>query len=186
MIYIVTNQSFEPFFDGVTFSTIEVCLNYFKNKKELGVDFETEGFDPFTKKALTLQLGDEENQFIIDVSTIDLKHFKELLETKTIILHNAKFDLKFLYYHGIIPYNNVFDTFLAERTISLGIDSHRKALDFCVYRHLQVVLDKSTRGLIHRLGIFHPRVIKYSANDVKYSIPLKRKQQHLLKKLEFL
>lgn len=184
MIYLVTNQSVEPYPDDITTANAEDVLNYFKDKPEIGVDTETTGFDPFTKKILLLQLGDEYIQFVIDVSTVDILQFKVLLETKKIILHNAKFDLRFLYYHGIKPYKNIFDTYLAERTLSLGIDSHRKALDACVYRYLKKTLNKDTRGLIHRLGIFNERIIRYSADDVKWLIPLKRAQENRLRELD--
>lgn len=184
MIYLVTNQSVEPYSDDIATANVEDVLNYFKDKPEIGVDTETTGFDPFTKKILLLQLGDEYIQFVIDVSTVDILQFKVLLETKKIILHNAKFDLRFLYYHGIKPYKNIFDTYLAERTLSLGIDSHRKALDACVYRYLKKTLNKDTRGLIHRLGIFNERIIRYSADDVKWLVPLKRAQENRLRELD--
>jgi len=183
MIYLVTREPLVPYRDSILTASVEDVLEYLKDKEELGVDTETTGFDIYLNKVLLLQLCDKENQFVIDPDTISLSHFKELLETKTIILHNAKFDLRFLYRHGIRPYKNVFDTYLAERTISLGIDFHRKSLATCVDRYLKVTLNKEIRGMIHRLGKFHPDVIKYSADDVKYSIPLKRAQTSKLKKL---
>lgn len=180
MIYVITNQHFESYSEGISRGTVKQCLDYFIDKSEIGVDTETNGFDVFTNNLLTLQLGDENNQFVIDVSSVDLLLFKELLESKLLLLHNAKFDLRFLYHHGILPYNNIFDTYLAERTLSLGIDSHRKSLGACVERYLKVHLAKEVRGLIHKLGIFNERVIRYSADDVKYLIPLKKAQERVL------
>lgn len=181
MIYFITNQLYESDQDDIVAGTVEDCLNYFEDKTEVGVDTETTGFNPYTNKVLTLQLGDEYRQFVIDCSSVDITLFKHLLETKTILLHNAKFDLRFLYRYGIVPYKNVYDTYLAERIISTGIDSHRKGLGHCVERYLKVTLNKGDRGLIHKLGIFHPRIIRYSADDVKYLIPLKKAQANIIK-----
>jgi DNA polymerase I-like protein with 3'-5' exonuclease and polymerase domains len=181
MIYFISKKKkiFKDY--NITLSTIDHCLDYFKDKEFIGVDTETTGFDIYNSKLLLLQLGDEENQFVIDRTTIDIRVFKELLETKTIILHNAKFDLRFLYKHNIIPFGNVFDTFLAERVLSTGIDRHRKALDACVERYLKKTLSKDIRGLIFKLGPYDPRVIRYAADDVKYLIPLRLRQYNKLK-----
>lgn len=175
MIYFISEQSVNLPLD-IEKASVQYALDYFKDKEEIGVDTETTGFDPFTKELLLLQIGDEYKQFVIDVSTINILLFKKLLETKIIILHNAKFDLKFLFAYGIYPYGNVFDTFLAERTLSLGIDSHRKSLAACVNRYFKYSLSKDIRGLIHKLGVTNERVIRYSAEDVEYLIPLKRIQ----------
>ena len=52
MIYLVSNQKrLET--EGIVQASIEDCLNYFKDKDEIQIDTETEGFDPYTKKILT-------------------------------------------------------------------------------------------------------------------------------------
>jgi DNA polymerase-1 len=116
---------------------------------------------------------------VIDVKSVDIQFFKELLETKELIGHNLKFDLKFLYHERIIPYK-VYDTFLGEKTTRLGIDSHRCSLDACVYRHLGIVLDKTERKNIN--GKFTPSFILYSALDVAYLHKLKEIQLEILEK----
>ena len=183
MIYFITNEPYESYTDGIEAESIDFCIDYLESKSELGVDTETTGFDPYINKILTLQVGDSENQFVIDVGSVNIKRFKHILESKTIILHNAKFDLRFLYVNGIIPYKNIFDTYLAERILSTGIDSHRKGLGACVERYFKVRLNKKDRGLIHKLGIFNPRIIKYSAEDVTYLTDLKAVQERKLKEL---
>jgi DNA polymerase I len=185
MIYIITNQ--ERLFNfqnsNIKLTSVENCLNYFKLEKEIQLDTETEGLDPHTKKLLTIQLGDSrgENQFVIDVSTVDINYFKPLLEdfNKLFILQNAKFDLKFFYKKKIII-KNVWDTFLAEGLINQGDKSKRKALDTLVNKYCNEYLDKSIRGDIQRLGLVES-VIIYAAKDVLYLSEIKTKQLILLK-----
>ena len=46
-----------------------------------------------------MQLGDNDKQYVIDCTTVDPSEYKEILEKKELIMHNAKFDLKMLEYH---------------------------------------------------------------------------------------
>lgn len=164
--------------DNIVFCTKEQALSLLQSKDTLGFDSETLGFDPYTTDLVTIQLGNDVHQFVIDVKSVDIQFFKELLETKELIGHNLKFDLKFLYHERIIPYK-VYDTFLGEKTTRLGIDSHRCSLDACVYRHLGIVLDKTERKNIN--GKFTPSFILYSALDVAYLHKLKEIQLEILK-----
>ena len=165
--------------DNIVFCTKEQALSLLQSKDTLGFDSETLGFDPYTTDLITIQLGNDVHQFVIDVKSVDIQFFKELLETKELIGHNLKFDLKFLYHERIIPYK-VYDTFLGEKTTRLGIDSHRCSLDACVYRHLGIVLDKTERKNIN--GKFTPSFILYSALDVAYLHKLKEIQLGILEK----
>jgi DNA polymerase-1 len=99
-------------------------------------------------------------------------------------MHNAKFDLGFLYYQKIVP-TKVFDTFLAERVLTTGIDTARRSLDAVVYKYCKIELDKTIRGNIHREGL-STRVIKYAADDVKYLHQVKRKQEVALEEKNLL
>lgn len=188
MIYFVTNQSSVGEYDKIEPASVQDVLSYFRDKEEIQVDTETEGFDPFTKNLLLMQLGDRDNQFVIDCTTVDIEAFKNLLEDKSkiLLLHNSKFDLRFLYKRGIIPFENIYDTYLAERIISCGIDSHKKSLEACAYRYLKVTLPKDIRGAIHKLGPYNSRVIEYAANDVKYLQDIRRHQLEKLKSLDLL
>lgn len=175
MIYLVTNQQamFSP--SGYSMATVEESLEYLKNLDVIGFDTETRGMDPYTKDLLSMQLGDQDKQYVIDCLTVNPKLYKEILESKELIMHNAKFDLRFLYYYGIVP-NKIYDSFLVERILTTGIDTARRSLDAVVYKYCKIELDKSVRGHIHREGL-STRVIKYAADDVKYLHQVKRKQE---------
>lgn len=178
MIYLVTNQ--RSLFNSVGYIICDVAesLKYLETLDIIAVDTETMGMDPFTCKLVSLQLGDNDKQFVIDTDTVDIKLYKNLLENKTLIFHNAKFDLRFLYYHSIVP-KKIFDTFLVERILFTGIDSARKSLDAVVHKYCKIELDKTVRGAIHREGL-STRVIKYAAYDVKFLHEVMRKQQVFL------
>jgi len=185
MIYLITNNKSQFSHihrrTDITFAQIEDVLYYFKDKPEIEFDTETRGFDPYTKEVLSAQFGDYNNQYVVDTLSVPLSTFKDLLEgDKTILMQNAKFDLKFLYKHNIWP-TSIYDTFLAESVLYMGVKNHRKALDYLVKRYCQIdSIDKSIRGSIHREGL-SARVIKYAADDVKYLGKIKEKQLKLLK-----
>ena len=187
MIYLVTNNS-EKFKDiwctNITLSTSQSLIDYFQNKKELEFDTETTGLDVHSCKLLSAQFGDENNQYVVDTQSVDIKLFKELLESKTVIMQNAKFDLKFLYKENIWP-NDVYDTFLAEAVLNMGRLQVRKGLDALVYRYTQQHMSKEVRGVIHKEGL-SKRVIEYAAKDVAYLSIIKRKQLVKLEELNLM
>lgn len=175
MIYLVTGQQemFTPV--GYSMATVTEALEYLNTLDIIGYDSETRGFDPYTCELLSIQLGDGNKQFVVDTNTININLFKQLLETKELIMHNAKFDLRFLYHKQIVP-KKIFDSFLVERILTTGIDTARRSLDAVAYKYCKIELDKSIRGNIHREGL-SGRVIKYAADDVKYLHQIKRKQE---------
>lgn len=142
----------------------EYVVNYFKNHEFVQYDSETTGLSLHDDRMICFQLGDYDNQYVI--STDNLKFLKHLLETKTLIGHNIKFDLGFLYKDEVYP-SKVFDTFLAEAVINCGLKTVRKNLAAVAQRRLGIEMDKSVRNSISKEGL-SDRVIEYAANDVKY------------------
>jgi len=175
MRYFISNRPIES--KEFQMGTVEACLDYFKNKSEIAVDTETTGFDPYTVDLVSLQLGDSDNQFFIDCLTIDIQLFKNLLETKTLIMQNGKFDLRFLYHNRIVP-TSVYDTFLAERTLYLGISSHKASLASLCETYLGVTLDKDVRNSISRN--INERLVVYGCEDVKYLHQIKSIQERFI------
>jgi DNA polymerase I-like protein with 3'-5' exonuclease and polymerase domains len=153
---------------------VDLCLQTLEAMDEIGFDIETMGFDPYQDRVVCIQLGNSKVQFVVDVQTIDIQLFREILETKLLIGHNLKFDIRFLLHHRIIP-TRIFDTFIAEKTNFLGIDTHRCSLADCVERYFRVVLDKSERANIS--GKYTLNFIIYSATDVAYLHELKEVQE---------
>lgn len=171
-----------------TYRTISIdnIIEYFKDKDEIAFDTETTGLSPQDNSILLYQLGDADNQFTVNAKDYPLDLFKDLLEdeNKTILMHHAAFDLGFLFQYKILP-KNIWDTYLAEAVLYKGNKKIRKSLDETVYRYCKITLDKSIRGMIHKIGITN-EVIKYGAEDVAHLHSVKRHQYSLLTKKDLL
>lgn len=183
MIYFVTNKT--ELFENDIYKCISVkeSLSLLKELNVVGLDTETEGFDPYTKKLLSLQLGNRDFQVVIDTSTVDIRLYKEYLESnRTFLGWNLKFDLRFLFRQGIYP-KKVYDGYLAEKLLWLGYPSgtHGLSLKAAGQNYLGVELDKTVRGRINYEGL-STEVIVYSANDVKFLEDIILKQYEELKK----
>lgn len=181
-IYLVTGQW--QLFDNDVYKIISVeeSLRLLEPLKIVGLDTETEGFSPFLKKLLMLQLGNRDFQVVIDCTTIDIKLYKEYLESDRLFIGwNLKFDVKFLFYHGIIP-KNLYDGFLAEKMRWLGWPSgmHSLSLKSAGENYLGVELDKTVRGQIIWRKELTDEIVKYAANDVRYLEDIMIKQQEIL------
>ena len=179
MIYFISDTLSISSDDEMQQGTIEQCFDYYKDKKEIGFDLETMGFDPYTKEVIFAQLGDYENQFVFHGHDW-LTKLKSLLESKKLLGHNLKFDLGFSLYQGIIA-ENVYDTYIAEVILKNGLDNVRKGLDHVVARYTDGKVDKSIRGDIHIVGATRT-TIKYAADDVKYLSLIRDAQMKLAHK----
>ena len=168
MIYLVTKNI--ELFESEIYKIIDVDTSLcILNKIETpGVDSETDGRDAHINKVLCLQIGNKENQVVIDATTIDLKLYKEYLESHFLIFQNGKFDLQFLYNYGIKPLK-VYDTMIVEQFLHLGYPSGviSYSLKSIAERRLGVEIDKSVRGEIIWRGL-DEKVIQYAAYDVVY------------------
>lgn len=168
MIYFVTGRRELFEFPDAKYKCISVeeSLKILEPLRVVGLDTETTGTEIWQGKLLTLQLGNKENQVVIDCMTVDVKQYKDYLESdRLFIIHNAKFDLRWLYKEHIVV-RNVYDTYLAEKILFLGFPPGIVSLSLqaCCDRYLGIFLDKTVRGQIHA-GMTED-VIVYAANDV--------------------
>lgn len=170
MIYLVTLQNSLFDNDKYKLMTVEESLAEIRSWNRIQFDTETKGRNARLCPVLTAQFGNKARdiQIVVDVTTVDLALYKELLETKLIIGHNLKFDLQFLFKYGIIP-TNIWDTMIIEQLLHLGYDNRffRYALDAVAERRLKVYINKSVRGEIIWRGL-DTEVILYAAGDVVY------------------
>tara|TARA_R110002012_G_scaffold14544_2_gene59868 strand:+ start:2635 stop:4524 length:1890 start_codon:yes stop_codon:yes gene_type:complete len=177
MIYFVSNtQSLSPNFKSCT---IDDVVEYCKDKEVLGVDTETEGFDFICKKMIMFQIGDANNQYIIDTRFVSIEPLRDILESTTIIkiFHNAKFDYKFIKKWSDITCEGIYDTFLVELVISCGKNLGYALKDLCK-RYLNVELNKEVRNQF--IGLtgqpYKDDQIIYGAKDVEYLCKIKELQ----------
>lgn len=183
MIYLVTNTIL-PETSLYKVVSVEESLKLLEPLDIVGLDTETMGFDPHTRQLLMVQLGCYDFQIVIDCTTVDIRNYKEYLESKRVFIGwNLKFDLKFLYHYQIVPHN-VWDGFLAEKLMWLGYPSgiHSMSLKAAGESYLGIELDKTVRGKIIWAGLSDD-VIEYAANDVKYLENIMKAQKaELIKK----
>lgn len=178
MIYLVTlNQElFEH--DEYKVIGINESLSLLSTQNMLQADSETSGRDPHICKLLCFQLGNINKswQIVIDCTTIDIRLYKDILESKYLIFQNGKFDLQFLYNYNIIP-RKIYDTMIVEQLLYLGYPkgSISYALNAIAERRLNQYIDKTVRGEIIWRGL-DTRVIQYAANDVVWLYDIMQSQ----------
>lgn len=182
MIYFVTGQRqlFEEN-NAYQFATVEESLRLLESLRIVGLDTETYGTEIWQGRLLLLQLGNKDFQVVIDCQTVDVQKYKAFLESdRLFIIHNAKFDLRWLYKEAIVV-RNVYDTFLGEKILYLGFPAGIVSLSLqaCCKRYKNIELDKSVRGEIYA-GIT-TRVIIYAATDVIHLEDIMNKQLEILK-----
>lgn len=182
MIYFVTNQM--QLFESKNYKIINVeeSLRLLNTITIVGIDTETQGFSPFLKKLLLLQLGNRDFQVVIDCTTVDVTLYKEYIESDRLFIGwNLKFDVRFLFYYGIVP-KNLYDGFIAEKMRWLGFPSgmHSLSLKSAGENYLGVELDKSVRGEIIWRKELTDDIIIYAANDVKYLEDIMNEQLKIL------
>ena len=180
MIYFVGPDSAVPY-RNCQICKIEDVARYCSSKQYLGVDTETEGMDFLVKKMIMFQIGDKEHQFVIDTRAVSIEPLRAVLENPNIIkiLHNSKFDYKFIKRWGGVELEGIWDTMLAEQVIHCGKQNPGYSLKALCERYLDITLDKETRNKF--IGLegkpFDETQIVYGAKDVEYLIDIRRKQE---------
>ena len=170
MIYLVTkSRELFPNDDYVIISA-EESLKAMQEWKNIQCDSETSGRDPHLCDILCIQFGNDaaNARIVVDCTTIDVRIYKDILESRLLIFQNGKFDLQFLYNYGIIP-RKIYDTMIVEQLLHLGWPSGQVSysLKEIAWRRLQTNIDKTVRGEIQWRGLDRA-VILYAAGDVTY------------------
>ena len=184
MIYFVSNQ--QELFDRDDYKAISVeeSLAMMHSWKIIQLDSETSGRDPHLCNLLCVQFGNDkaDARIVVDTSTVDIRKYKDLLESKMCLGHNLKFDLQFLYNYHIIP-RKIYDTMIVEQLIYLGWPAGQVSysLKEVAWRRLHINIDKTVRGEIIWRGL-DADVIKYAAGDVTYLEQIMHSQMEDLKK----
>ena len=113
MIALVTAQQqlFEN--DAYSLMTVEESISEISSWKVIQLDSETTGRDAHLCDFLCVQFGNDkaDKRIVVDCTTVDIRRYKHLLESKLCILQNAKFDLQFFFNYGIII-RKVYDTMI--------------------------------------------------------------------------
>jgi len=142
-------------------------------------DIETNGLNPYLNELLLFQIGTDSDQYLINPELLSL--FRELLENKELIIHNALFELQFLYVRNIFP-SKVYDTMLADKVLYMGLDL-KFSLQSVVKRHLKIEMDKTAqKSFVGFSGELTQYQLEYAAIDVMYLNKVKEVQDKKIAK----
>jgi DNA polymerase I-like protein with 3'-5' exonuclease and polymerase domains len=140
----------------------------------LAIDTETTGLFPRNSDVFCVQLGTGRDNYLI-VMYNDNYNFTDIIpyiKNKTLIFHNALFDLGFCYKHNFYP-KKIRDTMLATKILYNGdIDNIKADFGSVMSRELNVTYDKTDQKNIHIVKLSQQSTIDYSFNDVDRLIEL--------------
>lgn len=188
MVYLVTTQQELFSRDDYQIISAEESLEMMKEWSLIQLDSETTGRDAHLCDFLCIQMGNDkaDARIVVDTSTVDVRLYKDTLESKLCVLQNAKFDLQFFFNYGIII-RRVYDTMIVEQLLHLGWPAGQisYSLKEIAWRRLGINIDKTVRGEIIWRGL-DADVINYSAGDVTYLEKIMWSQVEDLKKQDLM
>lgn len=148
----------------------------------LAVDTETTGLDPFLSQVILLQVGNKEQQFVIDTRKVSIEPLRHILEgDKPKVLHNAKFDYKMLAVQKDIRMENVVCTMIVEQVLEAGRPDTKRSGFFglagCYERYTGKKLSKAYQeSFIDHKGDFSKQQLEYAAKDIVAVFELAERQ----------
>lgn len=149
---------------------IREYLLEFKRKRtaRLAVDLETTGLDPHQAKITVVGMSFDGNLVVIArPEDIPEDVFCEIMEDPDLVkvMHNAKFDCKFLHKRYGCKFKNVDDTYIMRRLLVTGLDVS-STLDACAYEYLGYKMDKAVRAEFIGATTITDKMVRYAAIDV--------------------
>src|ERR1051325_2030886 len=158
----------------------------------MGPDTETTELDPYFGRLRLIQLATPSGVHIIDLDAFrngDLKKSDELASLRDLlaaprpikILHNAKFDAKFIKHTLGTDLGGIFDTLLASQLVGGGDIEERHGLEAVASRYLNEEVDKTERLSNWNLELSEAQ-LEYAARDAAVLLPLREK---LIERLRF-
>jgi DNA polymerase-1 len=156
----------------------------------MAADIESTGLDCFSDEILLFQLNIADKIYVIDVRAIGYEMLTRLVSCinsngRTVILHNAKFDMKFLYNKTGIMLENVYDTMICESVLNAGIGKVLYSLSELAEKYTDTFMEKDSRKDFidfPRDKSFTESMLIYAALDVKVLPEIYEKQMDLVLK----
>ena len=158
------------------------------------LDIETTGLDPFENEVLLIQVMKDtwDNVLIINAREVPNHVIIDYLQAlnkiaEIIILHNAKFDIKFLMHkYGWVPKRGViYDTQIAEFVMYNGLVQKYTSLKNLIKKYLGKDIDKEIRLSFIDFpedGEFTEELLEYAADDAALLFDICSSQQYYLVK----
>lgn len=170
MTYLFTSQQYAFNFDGfrvVGPERVAGAVKHLQTYPDLAIDCETTGLSFIDDSLLLVQIAtDTGDVYLFDARDCDISLLQPLAAGRTFLLHNAKFDYKFLRRAGF-RLESVYDSMLAEKVLHTGLTGVSHALAATMERRLGVELDKTQQtSFIGHSGPFTLAQLQYGAEDV--------------------
>ena len=157
----------------------------------VGLDTETTELDPYYGRLRLIQLATPSVVYVIDVDAFrngDPKKSEALAPLRALlaaprpikILHNAKFDAKFIKHTLGTDLGGIFDTLLASQLLGAGDIEERHGLEAVASRYLNEAVDKTERLSNWDLELTEAQ-LEYAARDAAVLLPLREKLIERLK-----
>ncbi|HEV7798722.1 MAG TPA: DNA polymerase [Pyrinomonadaceae bacterium] len=157
----------------------------------IGLDTETTELDPYYGRMRLLQLASPSGVHVIDVDAFRngdpqknnaLASLRDLLAAPRPIkiVHNAKFDAKFIKHTLGTDLGGIFDTLLASQLLGAGDIEERHGLDTVALRYLNEAVDKTERLSNWNFELSEAQ-LEYAARDAAVLLPLREKLIERLK-----
>lgn len=186
MIYVVSN-TLDVKDDRIQKMSVDDSLSLIKTWPVVQFDTETTGLDPHVNKLTCMQFGYKDfssgtyTQVIVDCNSIDPLLYRQIIESSSLVGHNLKFDLEFLYNYNITPLD-VYDTMICEQVLYLGYSAKQVSMNLhdVLLRHTGIDIDKSYQKMIASSGLTL-RGILYAAQDVMHLQDIRRGQIEIAK-----
>jgi DNA polymerase I-like protein with 3'-5' exonuclease and polymerase domains len=166
-----------------TIQEVEALLPILMSQPVWGFDTETSGLDCHSNKVTLVQIGNEEDQYVMDSRRVSVQGLRPFFENGGIrkIAHNAKFDYKMMKGTHGIEVEGLRDTMLADKIYHNGRKDRGFALDDVAKSWLDVDIDKSLqKSFIGHVGDYSPEQLQYAAKDVLWLCPLAKKMASYL------
>lgn len=156
----------------------------FARHPALAVDVEGTSLDPYSSQLLLVQVATPSRAYIFPVQSLNVSALKEVLENPQIlkIIQNANFDYQMLKANFGVEVNNIFDTMLAERILTMGM-MRENSLDALSAKYLDIALEKNVwETFVNQTQGFTKKQLEYAALDVLVLFPIHEKQKVSLEK----
>ena len=145
MIYFVTDRPHQFNDSRITVTKdFGIIHNYLNSVNSFAFDTEFNNLNAFLATPLLAQIGNKENQYVIDCISFPSFSWLNPYRSKHIVGHNLKIDLAIASLNGFELKPNemkIWDTMICEQR--LGLDSHRlNNLEATAARRINVELNK--------------------------------------------
>lgn len=160
----------------MTLATPKEVLRLIDRSPVLALDLETTSLNPREGKIRLLSLSNGTETVVLDAFQYSLQPLVRALAGRTLIAHNALFDLSWLWHLGLRDLPHTICTYLTAQVLTAGEGSHGfppLGLGECCKRWLKRPLDKTLQKSDWS-GPLTPEQIRYAADDVQVLPPLLR------------